>query len=186
MHEFRLDYQTTNMDVLRKVPKRFQECAVSLGALPLAALGGRFNLQPTHNRLGAAADRHDDAGASVGVGPVAGAGKAARPRRCGVDQAALHRYQRTASGAVRFTKIAMGLMAAKYLFAASQAAPSLNSSSSAMVNKSLPCGLRKIRPSAVACEQRFSECQTSPRVWWHFMTTEGREGNRRQVFNANR
>jgi hypothetical protein len=39
MHEFRLDYQTTNMAVLRKVPKRFQECAVSLGALPLAALG---------------------------------------------------------------------------------------------------------------------------------------------------
>jgi hypothetical protein len=28
MHEFRLDYQTMNMDVLRKVPKRFQECAV--------------------------------------------------------------------------------------------------------------------------------------------------------------
>jgi hypothetical protein len=28
MHEFRLGYQTMNMDVLRKVPKRFQECAV--------------------------------------------------------------------------------------------------------------------------------------------------------------
>jgi hypothetical protein len=83
-------------------------------------------------------------------------------------------------------KIAMGFMAAKYLFEASQAAPSLNSSSSAMVNKSLPCGLRKIRPSASRVRTRFSECQTSPSVWWHFTTTEGREGNRRQVFNANR
>ena len=32
MYGFRLDYQTTNMDVLRKVPKRFQECAVRCSA----------------------------------------------------------------------------------------------------------------------------------------------------------
>ena len=40
----------------QKVPKRFQECAVSLGALPLAALiisihkRGRFNLQAMMHR----------------------------------------------------------------------------------------------------------------------------------------